>query len=100
MQVEIIKVSCPRFKLGRTVSTPGALEDLEAVGLSPADLLDRHQAGDWGSKLPAADRAANNAALNGSDRILSSYEIGEGRILWVITEQDRSATTIRRPEDY
>ena len=89
-----------KFKLGRTVATPAALRDLEAVGLTPADLLALHESGDWGSKLPAQDAAANDAAIDGSDRILSSYDIGDGRKLWVITERDRSVTTILRPEDY
>lgn len=90
-----------KFKLGRTVSTPGALEDLEAVGLKPADLLDKHGSGDWGSGLPPEDARANDRAVkSGEDRILSSYDIGDSRTLWVITEWDRSVTTILRPVDY
>jgi hypothetical protein len=87
-----------RFPLGRLLATPGALAVLEASGVSPFALLSRHAAGDWGD-LDLHDRVANQLALRDGSRILSAYDLPGGR-LWVITEWDRSATTILRPEDY
>ena len=69
-----------RFPLGRTVATPGALE---ALGTDPDELpaiLRRHQAGDWGD--------------------LSAYRLASGARVWIITEADRSATTILLPSEY
>jgi hypothetical protein len=87
-----------RFPLGRLLATPGALEVLRASGVLPFALIDRHQAGDWGD-LNLHDRVANHLALRDGSRILSAYDLPGGR-LWVITEADRSATTILKPEEY
>ena len=86
------------FPLGRTVATPGALELLESLSIAPVDLLKRHQQGDWG-QLCDEDKEANDQALIDGDRILSAYEIG-GEKVWIITEWDRSATTILLPSEY
>jgi len=61
-------------------------------------LLALHQAGDWGT-VDDEDRQANEAALRDGTRFLSSYGEGDDR-LWVITEADRSVTTILRPDEY
>lgn len=84
------------FELGRTVMTKG----VEALGIDCAALLDRHHAGDWGD-VDRHDRAANEAALSPDDpdRILSAYMVG-GRRVMVITEADRSATTVLLAEEY
>lgn len=92
------------FKLGRAVITPGAIKVLERLGISPLQLLARHQGGDWG-ELSEADRAANNQALKDGSRIFSSYDLPEGEKIWVITEAegdsgDRASTCILLPEDY
>ncbi|KVQ55928.1 hypothetical protein [Burkholderia territorii] len=90
----------PRFSLGRTVATPGALDVMRDAGISPFMLLRRHQCGDWG-ELDAEDRAANDRAVAGCLRILSAYRVGEkGETLWVISEWDRSVTTILTPGEY
>jgi hypothetical protein len=86
------------FPLGSILATPGALEALRAVGEDPLHLLSRHASGDWGD-LDAYDRRENGLALKNDWRILSSYPIGEQRI-WVITEADRSYTTLLLPEEY
>lgn len=87
-----------RFSLGQTVATPGALEILTATGTSPLTLLARHQTGDWGD-VPPEDARENELSVREGFRILSSYRVGRER-LWVITEADRSVTTILRPDEY
>ncbi len=89
----------PKFALGQIVATPAALALLEAHHVSPLDLLARHVSGDWG-ELPAEDAALNDMALKSDGRLLSSYPIAPNTKVWVITEWDRSVTTVLRPEDY
>ena len=84
--------------LGKVVATPGALKLLLQAGEDPFDYLARHATGDWGN-LGAFDRRQNEIALRIGERIFSSYETTAGRC-WVITEADRSVTTILLPEDY
>lgn len=84
--------------LGRVVATPGALKLLSEVGEDPFEYLARHATGDWG-ELCAFDRRQNEVALREGLRVFSSYETSAGRI-WLITEADRSITTILLPEDY
>jgi hypothetical protein len=86
------------FPLGGILATPGALDALREAGENPLNLLSRHASGDWG-ELDPHDRRENVLALKNGWRILSSYPIGEQRV-WVITEADRSVTTILLPEDY
>ena len=80
------------------MATPGALKLLPKVGEDPFDYLARHATGDWG-ELCAFDRRQNEIALHEGLRIFSSYETTAGRC-WVITEADRSVTTILLPEEY
>jgi hypothetical protein len=89
----------PLFDLGQTVATPGALEALQHSGLSVSSLLSRHQRGDWGN-LDDEDKAENETALRHGYRLFSSYQITETLKIWVITEADRSVTTLLLPEDY
>lgn len=86
------------FQLGRLVATPGALEALSCLGLEPARLIARHVACEWG-ELCEEDRQANAQALADGSRILSAYQI-QGVTFWVITEADRSATTVLLPSEY
>ncbi len=86
------------FPLGRCVSTPGALQHLGALGVSPLELLQRHVSGDWG-ELSVEDKRANERALLDGTRILSAYTYYCIKF-WVITEADRSATTILLPSEY
>ncbi|MEI7795657.1 MAG: hypothetical protein WCI06_03385 [Methylococcaceae bacterium] len=86
------------FPLGRTLSTPAAREELNELNYSPLDLLRRHMSGDWGD-LDIDDLDANDAALINGSRIFSAYII-EGVKFWVITEADRSSTTILLPSEY
>src|SRR5690349_19875961 len=87
------------FSLGRVVATPGALEAMQASLVPPEWLLARHQSGDWGD-LDDDDKKANDLAVVQGDRIFSSYNLPTGKKIWVITEWDRSVTTLLLPEDY
>ncbi len=88
-----------RFQLGRPVSTPGALESLLDSGESPLIFLARHARGDWGDLDPENHRANEDALRHGS-RLLSAYRTDRGGKLWIITEADRSVTTLLLPEEY
>lgn len=87
------------FSLGRTVATPWALETLENLGVEPTSLLDRHVSGDW-SDMAREDQQANMQALKEGSRVFSSYKLPPDTIIWIITEADRSSTTIMLPEEY
>ena len=89
----------PLFTLGRVVATPGALACLERCGVNGATLLQRHQTGDWGD-ISAEDCQQNKLAITHGCRILSSYTMSSGERIWIITEADRSSTTLLRPEEY
>ena len=86
------------FPLGRVVATPAALEVLEASGVCPAQLLGRHQSGDWG-EIPREDARENERSVEHGFRIFSSYAVGEERV-WIITEADRSSTCLLLPFEY
>ena len=87
------------FPLGHVVATPGALEALLTANASHARLLNSHISGDWG-ELDAEDKKANKDALAQGLRIFSSYTLPDGVKLWLITEADRSVTTLLLPEEY
>lgn len=88
------------FTLGAVVATSGALEVLEEAGIDPSELLRRHAAGDWGV-VPPEDRRENERSVKNGWRVLSSYLVGGGGAkVWVLTEADRSATTLLLPSEY
>jgi len=90
-------MSCPnRVPLGELVITGNASARLTTEEVLTA--LRRHTSGDWGDLCPE-DTLANDEALHQGGRLLSAYGQGEHRF-WVITESDRSATTVLLPEDY
>lgn len=86
------------FPLGQVVATPAALALLERLQENPATFLARHRQGDWGD-VSDDDRKENDRALLAGTRLFSSYQIGD-QAIWIITEADRSATTILLPSDY
>ena len=88
-----------RFPLGQVVATPGALAVLTEAGQSPSGFLRRHANGDWGD-VDSEDQQANENALLNGERLLSAYRTNRGVRLWVITEADRSVTTLLLPEEY
>jgi hypothetical protein len=87
----------PKFPFGQVVMTTNAMQTLrdDEVGTALAD----HMHGDWGDVCPE-DRAANERALANGGRLFSVYHDGSGVKFWIITEADRSATTVLLPEDY
>ena len=88
-----------RLTAGRLFATPGALDALRSANVKVGDLLTRHLCGDWGDLCPE-DRAQNDLALEAGLRVLSCYALpGNGKI-WIITEWDRSVTTVLLPTDY
>lgn len=86
-----------KFRLGRIVSTPNALSRLTQEDILRG--IQRHQSGDWGD-ICAEDRQVNDQALVEGTRLLSAYTAANGTKFWLITEADRSVTTVLLPEDY
>ena len=89
----------PLFTLGQLVATPGALAALAKAGQTPLDFLSRHVRGDWGD-LDKDDTIENELGLKRGFRLLSSYRTNADVKVWVITEADRSVTTVLLPEEY
>lgn len=90
------------FSLGNVVATPAALAWIQEHGASVPQLLNRHQTGDW-QELCKEDRDTNWRAALGGERVMSAFNIGSKDHLvkiWIITEWDRSVTTILRAQDY
>lgn len=88
-----------RFALGQTVITPGAEDALQVAGQTAIEFLRRHMSCDWG-ELSDEDVKENELSLEQGFRLLSRYHTTNGEGLWIITEADRSATTILLPIEY
>lgn len=103
--IMLILAASPVFRLGQVVSTPAALDAVAIDRLG--ECLKAHAQGDWGV-VSERDRQTNERALREGDRLLSAYPIdpekpcaGHGEnTLWIITEWDRSVTTVLLPSDY
>ena len=96
----LIIPSQARFATGQIVMTSGVDALIEAGRLDPAPYLYRHLSGDLGD-LNDSDRRLNDAALqSGEDRLFSSYQVAPNLKLWIITEWDRSVTTLLLPSEY
>ncbi len=89
----------PLFTFSKVVTTPGALAAIEKSGQQPGEFLDRHQSGDWGD-VPPEDIKENELSLKHGFRLPSVYLLSTGIKIWVITDADRSSTTVLLPEDY
>jgi hypothetical protein len=85
-----------KFRLGRIVATPNALSRLTNEDILMG--IQRHQAGDWGD-VDNHDRQTNESALVEGGRLLSVYHAINGLRFWIITEADRSVTTVLLPQD-
>jgi hypothetical protein len=88
-----------QFALGQVMMTPGAAAAFAATGEHPFPFLARHQQGDWGHVSPE-DAAENAFSVAHGFRILSTYTLKDGTRIWILTEADRSATTILLPDEY
>lgn len=86
-----------KFPLGQVCSTPGALEAIPPEEMLAA--LGRHASGDWG-ECSSDDAAENELSLKEGFRLLSVYTTTAGTKFWIITEADRSVTTVLLPEEY
>jgi hypothetical protein len=95
----ILKPFQAKFPLGQIVVTRGALEALAEAEQDPMEFVRRHQAGDWG-ELPEDDRQENEYSVERGFRLLSAYTLRTDERIWIITEADRSATTILLPREY
>jgi hypothetical protein len=89
----------PRIRPGRIVATPGSLASLNHNGIPPMALLLRHICGDWGDVCPE-DWQQNDLSVASGLRVLSVYTMPDRTKVWVITEWDRSVTTVLLPDDY
>jgi hypothetical protein len=88
-----------RFPLGRIAATPGALGALADAGESPGTFIKRHVSGDWG-ELDEHDRDESELCVVHGFRLLCGYTLANGTRIWIITEADRSATTLLLPSEY
>ena len=89
----------PLFPLGQVVGTPGAIAALDESHQHPIEFLSRHVVSDWG-ELDETDVRENEMSLKQGFRLLSAYQTNSGVKLWIITEADRSATTLLLPSEY
>ena len=87
------------LELGQVLATPGAIRAFEEAGQTGLEFLTRHEAGDWG-EVDSEDWQENELSVREGFRILSAYKLTTGVRIWIITEADRSATTILLPEEY
>src|SRR2546429_9698264 len=92
--------SVTRFALEQTYVTPGAEDVLMIAGQTTIEFLRRHMSCDWGSGLSDDDVQENEVSLKKGFRLLSSYRTCRGDNLWIITEADRSSTTILLSSEY
>jgi hypothetical protein len=89
----------PRLHLGRIVATPGAIEALAKANQDPLQFIIRHIRGDWG-EIDPDDVRENEFSLTHRLHLLSAYTTAAGDKLWLITEADRSLTTLLLPQEY
>ncbi len=99
LKLEKAMLAPGKFALGHTGATRGAIEAMREASHFPVEFLIRHKHGDWG-ELDPEDRAENERSLALGHRLLSAYDTRNKERLWVITEADRSSSTILLPEDY
>jgi len=88
-----------KFSMGLVYATPGALDAFEGANDSTLVFLMRHASGDWGD-VCEEDRLANEFALENELRLFSVYHLSDGTKIWIITEADRSVTTVLLPSEY
>lgn len=89
----------PKFDLGQVVTTPGAAQALERAGQDATFFLGKHVSGDWGD-VCEEDQNSNFQALRDGGRLVSLFVTLKGDAILIITEHDRSLTTILLPEEY
>lgn len=93
----LLEPSIRRFAPGKLVATPKVLSMIPRNWILNA--INRHLNGDWGD-VPPADKKENDYALKAGDRLLSAFHMPDGQKIWIITEADRSVTTVLFPNEY
>lgn len=88
----------PKFQIGKTFATAAVTQWAREQAIDLTKLMWRHHCGEWGD-LCENDKTANNEALETGDRILSAYQVIDRKI-FIITEHDRSRTTIMLASEY
>lgn len=88
-----------KFNFGNVVATTPLFEYCKARSFPLLPYMVRHAQGDWGD-VCKEDWESNDEALKSGQRLLSEYKLPDGKRIWIITEWDRSATTLLFPEDY
>lgn len=88
-----------KFFPGQILMTPGALDAFKTADDFPRNYLVRHLSGDWG-EMSEGDKRENDFSVENGFRVFSAYHLKDGEKIWIITEADRSATTILLPEEY
>lgn len=88
-----------KFNFGNVVATTPLFEYCKSRGFSLLPYLVRHANCDWGD-VCKEDWESNDEAVKNGLRLLSEYKLPDGKRIWIITEWDRSATTLLFPEDY
>jgi hypothetical protein len=87
-----------KFSLGVIVGTTAAVAALERNNQLPTPFLERHESGDWG-EISEEDKKENDLSVEDESRILSVYSLEDGTKIWILTENDRSVTTLLLPDD-
>jgi len=101
----MVSINHPKFKLGKLLITPAALATLENAKQNPTTFIKRHICADWG-EICEEDVALNNEAikfegdLEKQMRVMSVYKTSRKETIWIITEYDRSVTTLLLPSEY
>ncbi|MCE7524913.1 hypothetical protein MA04_04238 [Alcanivorax balearicus MACL04] len=95
----LVRLSQPLFPAGDIVMTQGVNDLIQRGEVNPSPYLQRHLAGDWGD-LCDEDRRTNDDALEQGDRLFSSYQVTPALTIWIITEWNRSVTTLLLPDEY
>jgi hypothetical protein len=88
-----------KLELGSVFVTPKASQALHEAGQSPDEFLARHESGDWG-EVGSMDAKENELSFMKGYRVFSIYKLSTGEEIWIITQPDRSATTLMLPEEY
>lgn len=89
----------PLFPLGQVVATPSALNAMNELDIVPLALIHRHFTGDWGD-MSVEDQQQNRLAIRSGMRVFSCYKLDSSAKIWIITEADRSSTTLLLPDEY
>jgi len=93
------KDATTKLELGTVVATPGAMAALEEARESALGYIQRHASRDWG-EVPREDWEENEFSIQNELRVLSAYTLQNGTKIWIITEADRSVTTVLLPSEY